>query len=365
MFLSIQNRRGRFTLSILVVLLPLVLMLVSSTFVNAGQRSELFDETVRAVSDRLASSIVRLRYITSLSASKDYSSEGVVTTGLLMDSDGWILTSDFGLPAKAQSAASPVAILVTFSDGSEQAARLVARDYPRRMVLLKTVERIQGNGPKFSLGLSAQPGETAIVLGRGYDAKQLNYSIGIISAADRLAGRAIQIDAKTSASNYGGPALNLAGEVLGIVSPLGPPGQRGEAWYDSGIGFVVPIKALQARLPLLQTGQSINDGWAGIQLAEGNPFSDEPIVQKTKGPAAGAGLQAKDRITQIAEKPTPTIARFRREIRRYDAGQKITLTFMRGEALKRIDFKLVQKPIDLEVDESKPIEPKEVSQSDE
>lgn len=315
---------------------------------KADQRSRVFDETVRKAAEEVSSAVIQLRYIGPRTQGTNASSEILLTTGLLIDAEGWILTSDFGLPAKPETETSPIAIIVTFADGSEHTAQLVARDFPRRIALLKLRDQVESLDFNFSVSLSQVPGQTAIVLGRGYNAKQIDYSVGIVSAVDRLSGRAIQTDANTSASNYGGPLLNLQGEVLGIVSPLAPDEQGGEEWYDSGIGFAVPMAALKQRLATLRAGDNIHAGWAGVQLAAGNLFSSPPIVSKTIGPVAKAGLQSGDRITQVAGTSTPTVARFRKELSRYDAGQQLSLLVRRKEEEKTITFTLIQKPIDQE-----------------
>ena len=48
----------------------------------------------------------------------------------------------------------------------------------------------------------------------------------------------IQIDAAVNPGNSGGPLLNAAGQVVGIVTGLANPSQQG---FFVGIGFAVPI----------------------------------------------------------------------------------------------------------------------------
>jgi len=68
--------------------------------------------------------------------------------------------------------------------------------------------------------------------------------VGILSATNRIWGKAVQTDAKISPGNYGGPLIDIRGNVIGILVPLSPQGQgevAGAEWYDSGIGFAVPL----------------------------------------------------------------------------------------------------------------------------
>ncbi len=69
-------------------------------------------------------------------------------------------------------------------------------------------------------------------------------SVGIISALDRVWGKALQTDAKVSPVNYGGPLVAMDGRVQGILVPASPQSEgatAGVEWYDSGIGFAIPM----------------------------------------------------------------------------------------------------------------------------
>ena len=83
-------------------------------------------------------------------------------------------------------------------------------------------------------------------------------SVGIVSALDRIWGKAIQTDAKVSPTNYGGPLVDLQGRVQGVLVPASPQAEgetAGFEWYDSGIGFAIPLEDVYAVLPRLQAGQ--------------------------------------------------------------------------------------------------------------
>jgi S1-C subfamily serine protease len=68
----------------------------------------------------------------------------------------------------------------------------------------------------------------------------------VISAADRAVDTAtgptlqglIQFDAAVNPGNSGGPLLNRAGQVVGIVTALANPARQD---FFVGIGFAVPI----------------------------------------------------------------------------------------------------------------------------
>ena len=75
-------------------------------------------------------------------------------------------------------------------------------------------------------------------------------TVGIVSAAGRMFGKVIQTDADVSLANYGGPLVDIRGRVLGVIVPMAPQGASevaGVEWYDSGIGFAVPLAGLPNR----------------------------------------------------------------------------------------------------------------------
>ena len=120
-----------------------------------------------------------------------------------------------------------------------------------------------------------------MAVGRTLDSADVNVSVGIISATGRIWGRAIQTDAKISAHNYGGPLVDVRGRVLGILTPMSPTesgARAGSEWYDSGIGFAVPLADVLAVLPKLQAGHDQRGGLAGVSFSGTNLYVDPPVI---------------------------------------------------------------------------------------
>ena len=162
------------------------------------------------------------------------------TTGLVVGADGWIVSSAFNL------ANQPASIVVS-AGGRRHLARIVATDSSRMLTLLK----IDATGLAVAEAFPAsqiQVGMTSVAVGRALSGaapdSPPSVSEGIVSALGRIAGKAIQTDAKISPVNYGGPLVGLDGRVLGILVPASPDAEGATAgfeWYDSGIGFAVPL----------------------------------------------------------------------------------------------------------------------------
>src|SRR5690606_20248570 len=106
-----------------------------------------------------------------------------------------------------------------------------------------------------------------IALGRTLEPMFPNISVGILSAVNRISGKAIQTDAKTSPVNYGGALVDLDGRCLGIIVPMSPNQNEvtaGVDWYDSGIGFAVPLVDILRVFERLKTGETLRPGRLGI-----------------------------------------------------------------------------------------------------
>ncbi len=104
-------------------------------------------------------------------------------------------------------------------------------------------------------------GQWAIAVGRTFESAQPNMAVGILSAVDRIWGKAIQTDAAVSPNNYGGPLVDIRGRVMGILVPLSPDADGGVAgmeWYDSGIGFAIPMEHIPQVLPRLEKGEDLH-----------------------------------------------------------------------------------------------------------
>src|SRR4029079_3463009 len=171
----------------------------------------------------------------------------------------------------------PTSILVTLPSGSRAAARIVARDESRMLVLLKVHTNETLPGPIAVPHSDMIVGQWAIAVGRTYDASEVNFSVGVLSATNRIWSTAIQTDAKISPANYGGPLIDIQHRVLGVLVPLSPQKGGGEVagaeWYDSGIGFAVPLADILDRLPAWKQGKDLHPGVLGISLKPGDPYA--------------------------------------------------------------------------------------------
>jgi serine protease Do len=226
------------------------------------------------------------------------------TTGLVVAADGYVISSAFNFANK------PSAIFVAVPGRKERlVARLVATDQTRMLTLLK-VEAAALPVPAPAPRKQLRVGQTVLALGRTWTGVDMppSISVGILSALDRIWGKAVQTDAKVSPVNYGGPLIDLWGRVVGVLVPASPRGQdetAGVEWYDAGIGFAVPLEDINAVLPRLREGKDLKRGILGVSLESEDLIGGQPVVALVApdSTAIRAGLKTGDVIIEIDGKP--------------------------------------------------------------
>ncbi|MEM8670721.1 MAG: trypsin-like peptidase domain-containing protein [Planctomycetota bacterium] len=172
------------------------------------------------------------------------------TTGLIISDEGHILTSTYNFRDK------PSVITVILRSGEKHVATMLSRDDERRICLLKIKSTEDVSPPPRAEASELKIGQWAVAVGVGYGDFEPAISAGIISALNRFKVNAVQTDANISPANYGGPLLSIDGRVIGICVPMHPnvdSDTAGSEWYDSGIGFAVPIADWDAVIKQLST----------------------------------------------------------------------------------------------------------------
>jgi S1-C subfamily serine protease len=158
-------------------------------------------------------------------------------TGVIVNDEGAILTARHVI-------AGASSIRVSFADGTKGEARVVSEEPENDIAVLQADTSPEVIVPAV-LGGGAQVGDEAFAVGHPLGLVG-SLSAGVISGLDRslptpdgttLEGL-IQFDAAVNPGNSGGPLLNKAGQVIGIVTALANPSGQG---YFIGIGFAVPI----------------------------------------------------------------------------------------------------------------------------
>ncbi|QDV49193.1 PDZ domain-containing protein [Gimesia fumaroli] len=259
------------------------------------------------------------------------------TSGVIVSRDGLIISSAFNFIGK------PSSILVTLPDGRRFPAQVVATDHLKMLTLLK----IDAQNLPVPLAVpenELQVGMWSIALGRTFDLDQPSISVGIVSALGRIWGKAIQTDAKISPINYGGPLVDINGRLMGILVPLSP-GATGETagveWYDSGIGFAIPMYDVLNIIPRLNTGKDLHPGLLGITMTGKGDLSTNMKLDRVRygSPAQVAGLKTGDTLTKLDGKPVSMHSQVKQVLMSKYAGESVSLTVTREGVQKPLTFK--------------------------
>ena len=248
------------------------------------------------------------------------------TTGLVYTADGLIITSSFNFVR------DPSVITVTLADGRRFVADLLARDEIRKLAML----RIEATGlpePQWCSRGGLRVGQWALALGRAFGGQHAALSVGMITAVGRFDGLATQTDAKLSPVNYGGPLIDLDGRVVGVCVPIGPnlSEMAGARMYDSGVGFAIGGERIAAVADRLARGESIVPGKFGARIQPATPDGVLILAVAEQSPANQTGMSAGDRIVEIDGHRVADVADLKRVMVTRAAGEKVTITLMRGQ----------------------------------
>lgn len=315
----------------LAVVVTLACLALPSARARAQDDVELLEqETFRAAVDRVAPSVVRIETVGGLERIGKVLFGTGPTSGLIVGEDGYIVSSAFNFLNQ------PASILVQSPGGDPKPAQLVATDHNRMVVLLKIDVDEPLAVPEMVPRAEMRVGMWTIAVGRTFASDRPNMSVGILSAVNRVWGKAVQTDAAVSPNNYGGPLVDLRGRVFGVLVPLSPKAAKeiaGVEWYDSGIGFAVPGQDLEEILDRLKKGEDLYPGVVGISFTNPNLALAEPVIATVRpnSPAYEAGFKTGDRVLEVDGHEIARAADVKQQISRRYAGDVIRMVVTRDD----------------------------------
>src|SRR5215469_1991339 len=268
-------------------------------------------------------------------------------SGVVISPDGYIVTNNHVVDGA-------VDIRVTTSDRRVLKAKLIGTDPLTDLAVIKVNGTDMASAP-WGDSKEVRPGQTVLAFGNPYGFR-FTVTRGIVSALNRAnpdpsnrskPGEFIQTDAAINPGNSGGALVNARGEVVGIntflISPSGT---------FSGMGFAIPTQIVRPTVETLIRDGKVRHGHIGIGIADVTPenakfFGDSAAIGgvvtqvESDSPAARAGLQIGDVITEVDGHKVTDAGELQVLIGQKQPGTKINLTVAR-------DGKTMTVPLTLE-----------------
>jgi len=312
--------------------------------------------------------------------------EGDTGSGIVIESNGYILTNNHVVAAAATSGT----VTVHFNDGSNAPAKIVGTDLSSDLAVIK-VARTGLQVAHIGSSAGVRVGDPVLAIGSPLGLSGTVTS-GIVSALNRPVDTtadqqqeqqqqqgnqfdpfndnggaspstgtgstasttqqvtvfgAIQTDAAINPGNSGGALVDAAGNVIGINSAIASLGQTSDSTQSGsiGVGFAIPIDlAKNIAEQLIKTGKATH-----AQIGVGVNDSTDQSTGITKvivksvpagSPGAKAGLQVGDVITKIGTTVATDSDTLIATVRSHLPGDQITMTITRGGATKTVTVTL-------------------------
>ncbi len=308
---------------------------------NAAVSEE--ERTITAVVDKVGPSVVSIVTETRSNSMYRSVSGSAAGTGIIVSKDGYIMTNNHVLK-------NARTVSVVDSDGElYEDATIVGRDPLNDIAFIKVDGKNDFTAAELGDSSSIRTGQQIVAIGNALGQYSNSVTSGIISGTGRpvTAGTdsgatetltdLIQTDASINPGNSGGPLVNMAGQVIGINTAI--------VEDANGIGFAIPVNATKGVLEGVLENGSVTRAYLGVNYLTVTPdIAREFDLSVTAGayvyasqgdpiaagsPADKAGLKKGDVITKVNSKSLGKQGALSSLLGEYQAGDKITLTFLR------------------------------------
>ena len=252
-------------------------------------------------------------------------------------------------------------VKVTNNDGQTVDATVLGSDEFADIAVLRIpVDAVIGVA---SIGESSllNIGDTVFVVGSPLGSKYMGtVTKGILSGKDRLVNvqvssgyyvmNVLQTDAAVNPGNSGGPLVNINGEVIGIIS------MKLVEDKIEGMGFAIPIEVANSYVEKLEKGEAVERPVLGIEYTDvtssynlylhrirlSSKVKYGVVITETIAgyPAEKIGLEKGDVIIAIDNNKISDSSYYRYILYKYDIGDKINITYIRGEEEKTVEVTL-------------------------
>lgn len=323
-----------------------------------------YSDTGVAVAQKVLPSIVGIsvEYPISTLFSKVVSTAKAEGSGVIISTDGYILTNNHVISTSSSSSDSFYAVgeaskitVSLYNDDNIYEAKVIGTDEQTDLAVIK-IEKDDLTAAELGDSDALQVAEWCMAIGNPLGMKS-SITTGSISALNRSItdsdGKAftlIQTDTAINEGNSGGALVNSKGQVIGI-NTLKASGTGVE-----GLGFAIPINSTKSIYSDLINYNKVKRPYIGIV---GTDITDAVIKQNPSAklvigayirsiddfsPAEKAGLKVGDVIIKADGKEVKTMKELNSIKETHSIGDTITLTVSRDGKEKEITVTLGEQP---------------------
>jgi serine protease Do len=268
-------------------------------------------------------------------------------SGVIVRPDGYILTNNHVV----QGATT---IKVTLIGGKALTGRIVGRDPLADLAVIKVDSKETLPAARLGSSGALQVGQLAIAIGNPFGLGS-TVTTGVVSALNRnielpnlVVENLIQTSAAINPGNSGGALVDSSGAIIGINTAIIPNAQ--------GIGFAIPSDVARVEMEQLIANGRVIRPWVGVVYGgEVDPQSgrayglgtDHGVVVREvnpDSPAAKAGIQPRDIITEVNGERVESWNDFVRDIVTKKVGDSVKMTIVRNRASKTLSVVLTERP---------------------
>ncbi|MER5681182.1 MULTISPECIES: S1C family serine protease [Streptomyces] len=275
-------------------------------------------------------------------------------SGVVYDDRGHIVTN-------AHVVGSEKTFDVTVATGEKVLKASLVSSYPEQdLAVVKLDDAPDGlRAAEFGDTDEVEVGQIVLAMGSPLGLSS-SVTQGIVSAVGRTVSESrsgggtgatladmVQTSAAINPGNSGGALVNLDSEVIGIPTLAATDPQLGDS-AAPGIGFAIPVSMVRTVADqIIRSGKVTDSGRAALEITGRTVVDDAykpagvAIVSVQKGGAAEkAGLRAGDIITRIGDDRVTTITSLSEALAGDEPGEKVKVTYTRGEAAKSAEVTL-------------------------
>jgi serine protease Do len=266
-------------------------------------------------------------------------------TGMILTPDGEVLTNDHVIKGAS------VIRVTLFGQSTPRTATVLGSDQGNDVALLKISGAV--NLPTVTLGDSdsLEVGDNLVAIGNALNLPGgPTVTTGIVSAKGRtlddpaLPENLIQTDAAINPGNSGGPLVNSDGDVVGMNTLVA-----------QNLGFAIAVNTIKPLLGQLAKGVTSSPAYLGAGLTTLTPaLARQFNVDATHGamlslvqpggPAAAAGLEQYDVITNFNFVDVSSDIGLLSLIATYRPGEAVSVVFSRGQSSRTASVTLGARP---------------------